>query len=69
MKTLKLYFLSFLSLFLFLSCERNDLHVPANNNNNISLEQLLRTYELWYVDLNSTSGNGQTAFVEMAFTL
>lgn len=69
MKTLKLYFLSFLSLFLFLSCERDDLHVPANNNNNISLEQLLRTYELWYVDLNSTSGNGQTAFVEMAFTL
>ena len=69
MKTLKLYFLPLLSLFLFWSCERNELHVPENNNNTISLEQLLRTYELWYVDINSTSGNGQTAFVEMAFTL
>ena len=69
MKSLKLYFLSFFSLLLFWSCERDELHVPENNNNNISLEQLLRTYELWYVDLNSTSGNGQTAFVEMAFTL
>ncbi|MGC6526368.1 MAG: nicotinic acid mononucleotide adenyltransferase [Flavobacteriaceae bacterium] len=69
MKTLKLYFLPILSLFLFWSCERDELHVPENNNNTISLEQLLRTYELWYVDINSTSGNGQTAFVEMAFTL
>ncbi len=69
MKTLKLYFLPFLSLFLFWSCERDELRVPENNNNTISLEQLLRTYELWYVDINSTSGNGQTAFVEMAFTL
>jgi len=69
MKTLKPYFLPFLYLFIFWSCERNELRVPENNNNTISLEQLLRTYELWYVDINSTSGNGQTAFVEMAFTL
>jgi len=69
MKTLKPYFLPFLYLFIFWSCERDELRVPENNNNTISLEQLLRTYELWYVDINSTSGNGQTAFVEMAFTL
>ena len=69
MKTLKPYFLPFLYLFIFWSCERDELRVPENNNNTISLEQLLRIYELWYVDINSTSGNGQTAFVEMAFTL
>jgi hypothetical protein len=68
MKTLKLYFLCSFSIVLLWSCEDDELLVHPHNNNSISLEQLLRTYELWYVDLNSTSGNGQTAFIEMAFT-
>ncbi|MDA9575937.1 nicotinic acid mononucleotide adenyltransferase [Flavobacteriaceae bacterium] len=68
MKTLKFSLLTFLLLFLFGSCEPDEVYAP-HNNNNISLEQLLRTYELWSVDINSTRGNGQTAFVEMAFTL
>ena len=60
MKTLKFSLLTFHLLFLFGSCEPDEVYAP-HNNNNISLEQLLRTYELWSVDINSTRGNGQTA--------
>jgi len=67
MKTLKLNFLSLVSLVLLWACEPDALYEPVNNN--ISLEQLLAAYELWCVDLNSTRGNGQTPFVEMAFTV
>jgi len=35
----------------------------------ISLNQLLSSYELWYVDINQTSGYGETAFLQIAFTL
>ena len=35
----------------------------------ISLNQLLSSYELWYVDINQTSGYGETPFLQIAFTL
>ena len=39
-------------------------HTPT-----ISLDQLLGSYELWYVDINQTLGYGQIPFMEMAFTM
>jgi len=35
----------------------------------ISLNQLLSSYELWYVDINQTIGFGETPFVQIAFTM
>lgn len=35
----------------------------------VSLNQLLSSYELWYVDINQTSGYGETPFLQIAFTL
>lgn len=69
MKTLKLFLIATFSITVLWSCGYDEVYAPAENNTNISLEQLLGQYELWYVDLESTLGNGQTVFVEMAFTL
>ena len=35
----------------------------------ISLNQLLNSHELWYVDINQTIGYGQTLFLQKAFTI
>ena len=35
----------------------------------VSLNQLLSSYELWYVDINQTAGYGETPFLQIAFTL
>lgn len=35
----------------------------------ISANQLLNTYELWYVDINATKGFGENPFLQKAFTL
>jgi hypothetical protein len=69
MKTLKLFLIATFSISILWSCGYDEVHASTENNTNISLEQLLGQYELWYVDLESTLGNGQTLFVEMAFTL
>jgi len=35
----------------------------------LSLNQLLNSYELWYVDINETIGYGETPFLQIAFTV
>jgi hypothetical protein len=35
----------------------------------VSLNQLLNSYDLWYVDINETVGYGQTPFLQKAFTV
>ena len=35
----------------------------------ITLNQLLNTYELWYVDINRSNASGQIPFMQIAFTL
>jgi len=35
----------------------------------ISINQLLNSHELWYVDINQTVGYGETPFLQIAFTL
>ncbi|MFC4722678.1 nicotinic acid mononucleotide adenyltransferase [Geojedonia litorea] len=42
---------------------------PIDPAPSISLNQLLNSHELWYVDLNQTAGYGETPFLQIAFTL
>ncbi len=67
MKLLKLLSGLFLTVTLFSSC------VVAIDNgfidNSISLEQLVTSYDLWYVDFNRTTGGGDVPFLSKAFTI
>jgi hypothetical protein len=38
-------------------------------DNSISLGELMSSYDLWYVDIHRTTGNGDVPFVSRAFTL
>ncbi len=38
-------------------------------DDSISLEQLVTSYDLWYVDFNRTTGNGDVPFLSKAFTI
>jgi len=42
---------------------------PIDPEPTISLNQLLSSYELWYVDINQTKGYGETPFLQIAFTV
>ena len=68
MKALKLLSVFAFTATLLTSCYREDI-IIADTVAPISLNQLLGSYELWYVDLNQTLGHGQTPFMEIAFTL
>jgi len=68
MKTLKLLLGFALATTLFTSCY-TEVIVDDFNTTSISLNQLLGSHELWYVDINETLGYGQTPFMEIAFTL
>ena len=66
MKTLKLLSGFALVALLFTSCYTE---VIIDDEPSISLNQLLNTHELWYVDINETLGNGETTFLQIAFTI
>jgi hypothetical protein len=66
MKTPKLFLVFALVASLFTSCYTDDLSI---NNSEISLNQLLSSQELWYVDINRTLGSGETPFLNIAFTI
>ncbi len=67
MKKIKL-----VSIFVLLSM-LTSCHVDFVNDEffeeSISLNQLLNSHELWYVDINETIGFGQTLFLQKAFTV
>ncbi|TYA60198.1 nicotinic acid mononucleotide adenyltransferase [Formosa maritima] len=72
MKSIKLLLGFALIATLFTACYTDDVYVSNNNPPpppSISLNQLLNSYELWYVDINETIGYGQTPFLQMAFTI
>ena len=72
MKTTKLLLGLALVTTLFTSCIVDVIHddvVYVDNTPTISLNQLLGSYELWYVDINKTVGYGETPFLQMAFTM
>ncbi|WP_406685182.1 nicotinic acid mononucleotide adenyltransferase [Seonamhaeicola sp. MEBiC1930] len=69
MKTIKLLLSFVLSASLFTSCY-TEVHVDDFiDEPTISLNQLLNSYELWYVDINATKGFGETPFLQKAFTI
>ena len=70
MKTIKLLLTFALTATLFTSCYTEVIVDDYNNNTpQISLNQLLGSYELWYVDINATKGYGETVFLQKAFTM
>lgn len=69
MKTIKLLFAFALSATLFTSCYTEVIVDDYNNTPQISLNQLLGSYDLWYVDINATLGYGETPFLQKAFTI
>ncbi|MBR9845250.1 MAG: nicotinic acid mononucleotide adenyltransferase [Algicola sp.] len=70
MKTIKLFLGFVLSATLLTSCYTDEVIInDFDNQPGISLNQLLGSYELWYVDINQTLGPGETPFLQIAFTL
>jgi len=66
MKTVKIFLVMLFAGVLFSSCyEKTDDRI----DNAISLEELISGYDLWYVDIHRTTGNGDVPFVSIAFTL
>jgi len=51
---------------LFTSCSTE---VIVEDEPGISINQLLTSHELWYVDINQTVGFGETPFLQIAFTV
>ena len=57
---------------IFTSCVVDVVHDDygyIDNTPAITLNQLLGSYELWYVDINQTTGYGETPFLQIAFTM
>ncbi len=69
MKTIKLLLSFALATTLFTSCYTEVVVDDYIDEPTISLNQLLGSYELWYVDINETIGYGSTPFLQKAFTL
>jgi len=71
MKTFKLFLGFALIATLLTSCYTDEIIIDDFNNNNtgITLNQILNSHELWYVDINQTLGSGETPFLSIAFTI
>jgi hypothetical protein len=66
MKAVKLLLILVVSGALFSSCS---VIIDDIYDDSISLEELVTSYDLWYVDYHRTSGTGDVPFVSKAFTL
>lgn len=70
MKSLKLLFTIILTGTFLSSCTTVFQDSFEDNfQNQVSLEQIVTDYDLWYVDYHRTSGNGDIPYVSKAFTL
>ena len=73
MKNLKLLFGFVLSTALFTSCVVDEVvvvdEIVVDNPQPVTLNQILSTYDLWYIDVNATQGFGEVPFMQIAFTL
>ena len=68
MKTLKITLLALIFGFFFTSCVIDDT-IIYNYDNGVSLNEILQSKDLWYIDYNQTQGNGDVRFMSLAFTL
>ena len=64
MKTFKLFLAILVSTVFLSSCSQEE---PLEGS--ITLGELMSSYDLWYVDIHQTMGNGDVPFVSKAFTL
>nr|MCH9659662.1 nicotinic acid mononucleotide adenyltransferase [Bacteroidota bacterium] len=72
MKTVKLLFGFALLATLFTSCYTEvivDDPVIIDPVPTVTLEEVLNSKELWYVDINRSNANGEIPFMQIAFTL
>lgn len=67
MKSLKLLFILSITVVLFSSC--NTSHEDDFIGYEISLEDVVSGYDLWYVDYHKTIGNRDITYVSQAFTV
>lgn len=67
MRTIKLLFATMLMAISFTSCSVviDDYDDPYYAN----LEEVVTSYDLWYIDYNKTSGSGDVPFLSKAFTI
>lgn len=67
MKNLQILFASLLIGMVVSSCSVviDDIHEPYYP----TLEEIITDYDLWYIDYNLTTGNGDVAFLSKAFTI
>jgi hypothetical protein len=65
MKTRLLFLTIIFSVFLT-SCNVTIISSPEPE---ITLQEQLQNFELWYVDINATQGNGEIPFLQKAFTV
>lgn len=66
----KLLFLIPLTGTLMTSCYREVIiEVEYIEESAFNTDQVLQSYDLWYVDINATKGNGEVPFLQRAFTI
>ncbi len=71
MKTLKILSVLFFGTFLLSSCTADiiieeDVYIEEPS---ISLNEVLNSYEIWYIDIERTQGSGEIPFLQKAFTV
>lgn len=69
MKRIKLFFTYISILVLFTSCYTEVIENTIVEQPQLSVNNMLEAYDLWYVDINQTKGFGETVFLQQAFTL
>ncbi|WP_111707162.1 hypothetical protein [Lutibacter citreus] len=67
MKSIKLLFATLIIGVSIASCSVviDDVH----DSRYVTLEDIVTSYDLWYIDYNKTTGNGDVAFLSKAFTI
>ncbi len=66
MKTLKLLFITLITSISFTSCVIVDDGIVGQE---ITLEEVVTNYDLWYIDYHRTTGSGDVPFLSKAFTV
>ncbi|MFC5047658.1 nicotinic acid mononucleotide adenyltransferase [Aquimarina hainanensis] len=69
MKTLKILSAFILGILLFTSCTSEVVVNEFHEEPVVTLDEVLHSYEIWYVDIERTQGNGEIPFFQQAFTV
>ena len=73
MKTFKLFFGFAFAAILLTSCYKEvvvqEVNIDPDPVHTVTLAELISSYELWYVDIDRSTGNGYIPFMQKAFTM